>query len=121
MDKILNPTAKTVHGLDKILNPTAKTVHWLDLIWNPTAKTVHGLDKVLNPTAKTVSGLEKVKNTVGKQSPWQLSFLYMSQVNLTVRTEPKLGKYLGLFRWVTLNIHIYAIVYGMKSTQFSII
>ena len=36
--------------------------------------------------------------TVGKQSPWQLSFVYMSQVNLTVRTEPKLRKYLGPFR-----------------------
>ena len=37
------------------------------------------------------------KNTVGKQTPCKLSFVYTSQVNLTVRTEPKFGKYLMPF------------------------
>ena len=31
------------------------------------------------------------KFAVGKQSPCVLSFVYTSQVNLTVRTEPKFG------------------------------
>ena len=36
-------------------------------------------------------------STVGKQNPCKLSFVYTSQVNLTVRTEPKFGKYLMPF------------------------
>ena len=35
--------------------------------------------------------------TVGEQTPCKLSFVYTSQVNLTVRTEPKFGKYLMPF------------------------
>ena len=35
--------------------------------------------------------------TVGKQTPCKLSFVYTSQVNLTVRTEPKFRKYLMPF------------------------
>ena len=37
------------------------------------------------------------KNTLGKQTPCKLSFVYTSQVNLTVRAEPKFGKYLMPF------------------------
>ena len=58
--------------------------------------------------------------TVGKQSPWQLSFVYTSQVNLTVRTEPKLGKYLEPFKWVILNIYTYAIIYGMNQHSLAL-
>ena len=52
-------------------------------------------------TIKTSSNFchqSMIYNSVGKQSPWQLLFVYTSQINLTVRTEPKLGKYLGQFR-----------------------
>ena len=35
--------------------------------------------------------------TVGKQTLCKLSFVYTSQVTLTVRTEPKFGKYLMPF------------------------
>ena len=37
------------------------------------------------------------ESTVGKQTPCKLSFVYTSQVNLIVRTEPKFGKYLMPF------------------------
>ena len=62
--------------------------------------TLHCL--FINLFRKFVSDIWKVFNscinliiysyTVGKQTPCKLSFVYTSQVNLTVCTEPKFGK-----------------------------
>ena len=45
----------------------------------------------LHGQSKPVYIWSGTKVTIGKQTPYKLSFVYTSQVKLTVRTEPKFG------------------------------
>ena len=58
---------------------------------------------------------EGIYFTVGKQTPCKLSFVNTSQLNLTVRTEPKFGKFLMPFLYVISNYNTYPIICGIHS------
>ena len=56
---------------------------------------------------------------VGKQSPWHLSFVYMSHASLPVQTALNFGKRTVPLKFYNLKFDTYAIICGVKIVSFS--
>ena len=60
-------------------------------------------------------------STVGKQSPWYLSFVYTSHVSVDVRTALNFGKQTVPFLFCNSKFDTYTIICGVKLLSFSTI
>ena len=61
-----------------------------------------------------ILSLQIMSYTVGKQSPWWLSFVYTSYVSVPVETALKLGKQIVSFHFYNLTFDTYTIICGVK-------
>ena len=59
-------------------------------------------------------------STVGKQSLWYLSFVYLSYVNALVLTALKIGKQTVSFQFYNLEFETYTIICDINVLPFGI-